>query len=119
MDRYIAALPAKQRKIAIELRRMIGIAAPKSEEAVKWNYPWYIENGYVCYISGQSGYVNLGFARGAELDDPKGLLEGAGKGMRHVKVHSLDELQDTETRLKTMIRQAVKLNRESGSKRGR
>jgi hypothetical protein len=32
------------------------------------------------------GYVNLGFYQGALLVDPKRLLEGTGKGLRHVKI---------------------------------
>jgi hypothetical protein len=31
-------------------------------------------------------HVNVGFFRGAVLADPKGLLEGTGKFMRHVKL---------------------------------
>ena len=31
-------------------------------------------------------HVNVGFFRGAELEDPTGLLEGTGKYMRHVKL---------------------------------
>lgn len=31
-------------------------------------------------------HANVGFFRGAELDDPAGLLQGAGKLMRHVKL---------------------------------
>ena len=39
------------------------------------------------YVDAFSAHVNLGFFHGAALDDPAGLLEGAGKRMRHVKVH--------------------------------
>lgn len=38
------------------------------------------------YVDAFSAHVNVGFFHGAELDDPAGLLEGAGKRMRHVKV---------------------------------
>ena len=38
------------------------------------------------YVDAFSAHVNLGFFHGADLDDPAGLLEGAGKRMRHVKV---------------------------------
>jgi hypothetical protein len=38
------------------------------------------------YVDAFSAHVNLGFFHGAALDDPAGLLEGAGKRMRHVKV---------------------------------
>jgi hypothetical protein len=38
------------------------------------------------YVNAFSAHVNVGFFHGAELHDPAGLLEGAGKRMRHVKV---------------------------------
>jgi hypothetical protein len=38
------------------------------------------------YVNAFSAHVNVGFYFGAELADPAGLIEGAGKRMRHVKV---------------------------------
>lgn len=38
------------------------------------------------YVNAFTAHVNVGFFRGAELDDPSGLLQGAGKFMRHVKI---------------------------------
>lgn len=38
------------------------------------------------YVNAFTAHVNVGFFRGAELDDPDGLLEGTGKVMRHVKL---------------------------------
>ena len=38
------------------------------------------------YVNAFTAHVNVGFFHGAALDDPAGLLEGAGKRMRHVKV---------------------------------
>jgi len=38
------------------------------------------------YVNAFKAHVNVGFFRGAELADPEGLLEGAGKRMRHVKL---------------------------------
>jgi len=38
------------------------------------------------YVDAFSAHVNIGFYRGAGLPDPSGLLEGAGKVMRHVKI---------------------------------
>ena len=43
------------------------------------------------YIMPKAAYVNLGFWHGVNLADPKGLLEGTGKKMRHVKLRSLAE----------------------------
>ena len=38
------------------------------------------------YVNAFTAHVNVGFFRGAEIMDPKGLLEGTGKFMRHVKL---------------------------------
>jgi hypothetical protein len=38
------------------------------------------------YVNAFRAHVNVGFFRGAEIADPKDLLEGTGKLMRHVKV---------------------------------
>ena len=38
------------------------------------------------YVNAFKAHVNVGFFRGAEIADPKGLLEGNGKFMRHVKL---------------------------------
>ena len=38
------------------------------------------------YVDAFSAHANVGFFYGAMLEDPAGLLEGAGKRMRHVKL---------------------------------
>ena len=37
------------------------------------------------YVNVFKDHVNVGFFRGAEIDDPERLLEGTGRFMRHVK----------------------------------
>lgn len=41
-------------------------------------------------------YVTLFFARGAEVPDPHGLLEGSGKAVRHVKLRPVSRLESRE-----------------------
>ena len=38
------------------------------------------------YVNAFKAHVNVGFFRGTEMADPKGLLEGTGRFMRHVKL---------------------------------
>lgn len=45
-----------------------------------------VDDAAFAYVDAFAAHVNLGFYQGADLDDPKGLLEGSGKRMRHVKV---------------------------------
>jgi hypothetical protein len=47
------------------------------------------------YVNAFTAHVNVGFFRGAELADPKGLLEGTGKFMRHVKLRPEGEVDAT------------------------
>ena len=46
------------------------------------------------YVGAHATHVSVGFFDGADLPDPAGLLQGAGKHMRHVKLrgdHAIDE----------------------------
>jgi len=45
-----------------------------------------VEDAPFAYVNVFKSHTNVGFFHGAHLDDPAGLLEGAGKNMRHVKL---------------------------------
>lgn len=49
--------------------------------------------GLVFVLSPQRRWINLGITNAAGMNDPSGLLEGAGKRHRHVKVRTVDEAQ--------------------------
>ena len=52
-----------------------------------------VEDAAFGYVNAFKAHVNIGFFRGAEIEDPESLLEGAGKFMRHVKLrpeHDVD-----------------------------
>lgn len=100
------------RKIAMKLRDLVRKAAPKAEERVHigWhNVAWYV-NGMFCYVQPQREWVNIGWPRGTELDDADGLLEGSGKGMRHVKVRPEERLPAAS--LTRMVKAAYRLHSE-------
>lgn len=44
------------------------------------------------YVNVFKSHVNVGFFTEAMLDDPENVLEGTGKGMRHVKIRPDREL---------------------------
>jgi hypothetical protein len=58
----------------------------------------------ICDIAVFKNHVNLGFRRGADLQDALGMLKGTGKGMRHITLKTLSELDRPE--LRTYLRQA-------------
>jgi hypothetical protein len=60
---------------------------------------------HYAYIGAQKAYVNLGFYRGTTLPDPAGLLEGTGKGLRHIKLRSVAAAKSPQIR--KLLREAV------------
>jgi len=53
-----------------------------------------VEDAAFGYVDAFSAHANIGFFYGAALADPAGLLEGAGKRMRHVKLRWGREVND-------------------------
>jgi len=54
--------------------------------------------------------LSLAFLRGAKLSDREKLLEGAGKGVRHVKLRSVADVK--RPGVKKLITEAAKLNKK-------
>jgi hypothetical protein len=72
-----------------------------------------IEDG-ICHINVFVRHVNLGFQRGADLDDPDGGLQGTGKAMRYITLKKQSDLG--RPHIRAYLRQARKL---AGLKRRR
>jgi hypothetical protein len=97
-DELLAGVEPDLVAIAWRLREMIDSVDPDTVETVRLGDnaatygvgPRKMTDGYA-YIMPRRGYVNLGFYQGAVLPDPERLLEGTGKGLRHVKIRSLAE----------------------------
>ena len=92
-DRHISDL-------ALALREIILEEAPDAYESIYQVYTvaiWFGFSGKMkdmfCYIATSAGHINLGFPRGTTLPDPKRVLEGEGKTMRHIKFASLSEIE--------------------------
>jgi len=101
------------RHLVITLRELIMSIHPNAIEVIRLGDrgvtfgvgPKKMSEGHT-YIIPYSSHVNLGFYKGAILDDPKGLLEGTGKSLRHIKIRSKDELNNKE--VQDLIKAAVK-----------
>jgi hypothetical protein len=92
-------------ELALALREMVLREAPSANEMVFKSYALAVNysltdrwtDGF-CYIGVSRRHVNLGLNRGAELPDPKGLLIGDGKIMRHLKIRTPDDLNQAHVR---------------------
>ena len=104
-DELLAGIEPDLAEIARRLRAIIRAVDVSSVETVRLGDnaatygvgPKKMTDGYA-YIMPMRGYVNLGFYQGALLADPMRLLEGSGKGLRHVKIRSLAEANRSSVR---------------------
>jgi hypothetical protein len=105
-DDYQADQTSRNRAVIRALRSFVKRAQPKLDEAVKWgNGCWIGPDGPVAYVYSADEYVQFGFFYGSSLDDPKGLLEGKAKYVRHIKVRNA---KDIDTRSFTaLLKQAA------------
>lgn len=108
VEKHIESHPTQIREIIKKLRWLAKDSMPSAHEFVYHNAINYklseSPGTWICYIAAQRNYVNMGFYFGTNLSDPKKLLEGTGKRMRHVKVRSVEEAGTNE--LADLIRQA-------------
>ncbi len=106
-DDYLADQRPKNRAIIGALRKFVGRVEPNLRETVKWgNGCWVHGNAPVAYVYSATGFVQFGFFRGSALKDPKGLLEGKGKYVRHVKVRDPSEID--ERAFAALLKQAAR-----------
>lgn len=92
---FLRAYTPEVRDLALGARELVLRVVPNAVEKV--HRPWktiaYGLSKKFCAISPYRSWVNVHFHQGASLPDPSGLLEGAGKNARHVKVASPTDLQ--------------------------
>ena len=105
-DDYLKGQTPKNRKIIRALRKLVKRAQPALSEAVKWgNGCWVDRTRPVAYVYSHTAYVQFGFFNGAFLKDPKGLLEGKGRYVRHTKVRAPSDIDARA--FAELLRQAV------------
>ena len=93
-------------RLAEGVRKVIRKAAPEMHESVKWGNPTYATKGKnTACIMVYKDHVNLGFFQGAKMKSKR--LEGTGKGLRHVKVRKLGDIDEKE--FSRLLREAVTL----------
>jgi hypothetical protein len=106
-DAYLKDQSPRNQTIIRALRKFVKRVAPGLSESVKWgNGCWLGARRPVAYVYSDEGYVQFGFFNGSALKDPKGLLEGAGRYVRHIKVRSASAID--ERAFAALLRQAAR-----------
>ena len=104
-DEYLKDQTSKNQGVIRALRTFVKRVAPNLEESVKWgNGCWLKDKAPVAYVYSAHDHVQFGFFRGSALKDPKGLLRGEGKFVRHIRLARRSEID--EKSFGVLLRQA-------------
>jgi len=106
-DNYLEDQAPQNQVIIRALRKLVKRVEPGLCETVKWgNGCWVGRNAPVAYVHCDTGYVQFGFFSGSSLKDPRGLLEGKGQYVRHLKVSDSSEID--ERAFAALLKQAAR-----------
>ena len=106
-NEYFADQAPKNRSIIRALRKFVEREAPRLEESVKWgNGCWVRGKAPVAYVYSAPDHVQFGFFGGASLKDPKGLLRGEGKFVRHIRLVKPSGID--ESAFRALLKQAAR-----------
>ena len=110
IKKFLENLSAEKAELALKVREIVLKANTSVKEDIKWGMLAFIANGYLGFIYTYKTvpYINLGFRRATELIDPKSLLEGTGKSMRHITIYSKKDIDAKQITL--WVKEAVRLN---------
>ena len=99
----------EHRPIVAAVRSLMSECAPKAEEVISYGMPVYRFKKPFAWISTGKTGISVGFREGRSFKDPYGLLRGAAKHAKNVRMTSLAEVN--RPALKSYIKQAVALDR--------
>jgi hypothetical protein len=114
IDARIEELDDWRGKTLSDVRALIKEADPEIVEEWKWRgVPVWSHDGLICTGETYKSVVKLTFAKGASLNDPSGLFNASleGNTRRAIDLHQGDAVDGDA--FKTLIREAVALNRSS------
>ena len=115
IDGRIEELGDWRGKTLAHVRALIHAADPEVVEEWKWRgVPVWSDKGIICTGETYKAVVKLTFAKGAALEDPKGLFNSSLEGnvRRAIDIKEGDALD--EAAFKALIAAAVALNRSKG-----
>ncbi len=106
LKQFLKPYDREVQKLALSLRQLVleemapcheNIYDAYSAVAIGYGLTERLSDG-VFHIAVYAKGVNLGFNQGATLADPVGILEGAGKQIRHIKIRTPADLLRPEIR---------------------
>ena len=100
-------------KLALDVRSYLLTVEPRATEtiydaynavAIGYSFTGRLKECY-CHVAVYAKHVNLGFNRGADLDDPQKILQGKGSQVRHITIQEKSDL--AAPYIKNLVRAAI------------
>ena len=98
------------------MRTLIKEADPDVVEEWKWmGTPVWSHDGFICTGESYKSVVKLTFAKGASLEDPRGVFNSSldGRVRRAIDIHEGENVDATA--FKALVRRAIALNKSAKS----
>ena len=96
---FLDRCPRKVQQLMTTMRRLIRKTVPDVSEAVYagWNLIGYrvaegAKSHFFCFLTPGPDHIRVGFEYGALLADPRHLLSGRGKRVRHVVISKSSDI---------------------------
>ena len=111
IDARIKELADWRGDMLARVRKLIKQAAPDVVEEWKWRgVPVWYHDGMICTGETYKDYVKVTFAKGASLDDPKGLFNSSLDGNTRRAIDFREDDKIDEKAFKALICAAIDLN---------
>ena len=111
IDRRIEELGDWRGKTLARMRKLIHEADPDVVETWKWRgVPVFEHDGIICTGETYKAVVKLTFAKGAALDDPKGLFNASLEGNVRRAIDIAEGETVDATAFKALVRAAIAAN---------
>ena len=81
-------------EIVEAVRALVKHSFKSVAEEVKYGGILFSSQVQFCGVFSYKEHVSVEFGSGAKIKDPHGLLEGAGKGRRHLKFMSVQDIEN-------------------------
>jgi len=104
VDEYIDTQKSPLKEILQKVREIFHETLSNCEEKIAWGVPTFASGKF--YIAAMKNRVHVGFAIAGLSEDEISLFEGTGKTMRHIKIPTLESID--ENRLVKLIKMVNK-----------
>ena len=92
VDEYIKKQKSPQKEILKKVRKIFLKTLPNCEEKSAWGVIAFAGGKF--YIAAMKNRLHVGFAITGLNKEEVDFFEGSGKTMRHIKIHSLDDIDE-------------------------